>query len=255
MATTTNYGWATPDDTDLVKDGAAAIRTLGSSADTTVKALSPGTTAGDLDYYTSGTAKARLGIGTAGQLLAVNTGATAPEWVAPPAPPGTNYTLLNAGGTALTGAQTVTVSGISGADKILVYVDSASSASTAQITLRFNGDTGTNYAFFGADIQPPTAYSSDFITKNSTTSNTFFRLGIMNGAADTVAAGVVITGCNASGIKSVQSIGAVTASAPNSARHCFYNGYYTGSSAITSVSVFSSSGNLDAGTVFIYTSA
>jgi hypothetical protein len=84
MATTTNYGWATPDDTDLVKDGAAAIRTLGSSADTTVKNLSPGTTAGDLDYYTSGTAKARLGIGTAGQLLTVNSGATAPEWAAPP---------------------------------------------------------------------------------------------------------------------------------------------------------------------------
>jgi hypothetical protein len=37
MATTTNYGWLTPNDTDLVKDGAAAIRTLGSSADQTVE--------------------------------------------------------------------------------------------------------------------------------------------------------------------------------------------------------------------------
>ena len=36
MATTTNYGWTTPNDTDLVKDGASAIRTLGSSIDTTV---------------------------------------------------------------------------------------------------------------------------------------------------------------------------------------------------------------------------
>lgn len=36
MATTTNYSWTTPDDTDLVKDGASAIRTLGSSIDTTV---------------------------------------------------------------------------------------------------------------------------------------------------------------------------------------------------------------------------
>lgn len=36
MATTTNYGWTTPDNTSLVKDGAAAIRTLGSSADTTL---------------------------------------------------------------------------------------------------------------------------------------------------------------------------------------------------------------------------
>ena len=83
MATTTNYSWATPDDTDLVKDGAAAIRTLGSSADTTVGNLNPGTTAGDIDYYTSGTAKARVGIGTAGQILVVNAGATAPEWASP----------------------------------------------------------------------------------------------------------------------------------------------------------------------------
>ena len=82
MATTTNYSWTTPDDTDLVKDGAAAIRTLGSSADTTVKNLNPGTTAGDIDYYTSSTAKARIAIGTAGQVLQVNAGATAPEWAA-----------------------------------------------------------------------------------------------------------------------------------------------------------------------------
>jgi hypothetical protein len=80
MATTTNYNWSTPDDVSLVKDGASAIRTLGSSADTTVKALNPGTTAGDIDYYTTSTAKARVGIGTAGQLLRVNSGATAPEW-------------------------------------------------------------------------------------------------------------------------------------------------------------------------------
>jgi hypothetical protein len=43
MATTTNYGWTTPDDTDLVKDGAAAIRSLGTAIDTTTK-LNPETT-------------------------------------------------------------------------------------------------------------------------------------------------------------------------------------------------------------------
>ena len=80
MPNTTNYNWATPADTDLVKDGAAAIRTLGSSADTTVKNLNPGTTAGDIDYYTSSTAKARVAIGTAGQVLRVNSGGNAPEW-------------------------------------------------------------------------------------------------------------------------------------------------------------------------------
>ena len=36
MATTTNNGWTTPDDTSLVKDGASAIRTLGSAIDTTL---------------------------------------------------------------------------------------------------------------------------------------------------------------------------------------------------------------------------
>ena len=36
MATTTNYGWTTPDDTSLVKDGASAIRTLGSAIDTSL---------------------------------------------------------------------------------------------------------------------------------------------------------------------------------------------------------------------------
>ena len=35
MATTTNYGWTTPDNTAYVKDGAAAIRSLGSAVDTT----------------------------------------------------------------------------------------------------------------------------------------------------------------------------------------------------------------------------
>ena len=42
MATTTNYGWTTPDDTALVKDGASAIRTLGSSVDTTLASLGQG---------------------------------------------------------------------------------------------------------------------------------------------------------------------------------------------------------------------
>lgn len=36
MASTTNYSWTTPDDTSLVKDGASAIRSLGSAIDTTV---------------------------------------------------------------------------------------------------------------------------------------------------------------------------------------------------------------------------
>ena len=81
MANTTNYNWETPDDTDLVKDGAAAIRTLGSSIDTTTKNLNPQTTTGALAYR-SATANINtaLPLGTANQVLRVNSGGTAPEW-------------------------------------------------------------------------------------------------------------------------------------------------------------------------------
>jgi hypothetical protein len=116
MATTTNYGWDTPDDTDLVKDGAAAIRTLGSSVDTTTKNLNPQTTTGAIAYR-SATANVNtaLPIGTAGQVLKVNSGATAPEWGAAAA----GMTQLATGG--LTGASVV-ISAISGSHKDLQLV-------------------------------------------------------------------------------------------------------------------------------------
>jgi len=79
MATTTNYSWVTPDDTSLVKDGAAAIRSLGTSVDTTTKALNPSTTLGDIEYRSStANTNTRLPIGTTGQVLAVVGGV--PTW-------------------------------------------------------------------------------------------------------------------------------------------------------------------------------
>ncbi len=58
MATTTNFNWETPDDTDLVKDGAAAIRTALNGVDTSFVDLTGGTSGqilskasnADLDY-------------------------------------------------------------------------------------------------------------------------------------------------------------------------------------------------------------
>jgi len=82
MATTTNYGWTTPDDTALVKDGAAAIRSLGTSVDTTTKALNPSTTLGDIEYRSStANTNTRLGIGSNGNVLTVAGGV--PSWAAP----------------------------------------------------------------------------------------------------------------------------------------------------------------------------
>jgi hypothetical protein len=54
MATTTYFGWPTPDNTDLVKDGASAIRSLGSAIDTSLQDLEGGTT-GQILSKTSGT--------------------------------------------------------------------------------------------------------------------------------------------------------------------------------------------------------
>jgi len=84
MANTTNYNWETPDDTDLVKDGALAIRTLGSSVDTTTKALNPSTTLGDIEYRSAtANTNTRLAIGSTGQVLTVAAGV--PSWASAPA--------------------------------------------------------------------------------------------------------------------------------------------------------------------------
>jgi hypothetical protein len=85
MATTTpNYGWVVPTSTDLVKDGATAIETLGDSADATVKALNPETTLGDIAYRSAtANTNTRLGIGSTGNVLTVAGGV--PTWAAPSA--------------------------------------------------------------------------------------------------------------------------------------------------------------------------
>jgi hypothetical protein len=85
MATTTpNYGWTVPTSTDLVKDGATAIETLGDSVDATVKALNPETTLGDISYRSSSAnTNTRLGIGSTGNILTVAGGV--PTWAAPAA--------------------------------------------------------------------------------------------------------------------------------------------------------------------------
>jgi len=141
---TTNYGFVLPSPTDLVTDLPADFDVALQGVDTRLKALQPGTTAGDL-AYSSATANTntRLGIGTAGQVLTVNSGATAPEW----ATPAGSMTLLNSGGTTLSGASTsvtFTATGYTGLKIILkdVYV---TTDAIAYFTL--NNDGGSNYSF------------------------------------------------------------------------------------------------------------
>ena len=154
MATTTNYGWTTPDDTALVKDGAAAIRTLGSSVDTTTKALNPETTLGDIAYRSStANVKTRLGIGSTGNVLTVAGGV--PTWAAPAA--GGGYTSIATG--SLSGTSVV-ISSISGSYKHLYLVVVNPVASSGRIGLRINGDTGSNYQYWRAEMDSATPISS-----------------------------------------------------------------------------------------------
>jgi hypothetical protein len=72
MATSPNYGWLEPDNTDLVKNGALAIRTLGNAIDTTMATMTPKSIVdakGDLIAATANDTPARLAVGNNGEVL------------------------------------------------------------------------------------------------------------------------------------------------------------------------------------------
>ena len=140
MATTTNYGWTTPDDTSLVKDGAAAIRTLGSSVDTTTKTLNPSTTLGDIEYRSStANTNTRLGIGTTGQVLTVAGGV--PTW----ATASGGMTLLST--TTLSGASTTVTVSSTGYIRLQVDITGVTNA-TADGAFYLKPNNESNLSFY-----------------------------------------------------------------------------------------------------------
>lgn len=148
MATTTNYGWTTPDDTALVKDGAAAIRTLGSSIDSTLKtqidAQIPDsllTTKGDLIAATGASTPARLAVGTNDQvLIADSTTATGIKWGTPSSG---SMTQLATG--TLSGTRT-TISSISQGYKNLYLIVTGAYVNTGSvIAYTLNGNDTSVY--------------------------------------------------------------------------------------------------------------
>ena len=202
MPTTSNFGWTTPADTDLVKDGAAAIRTLGNGVDSSFVDLKGGTSGqilaknsntdldfvwvandqGDITAVTAGTGISgggtsgavtitnsmateitasgdiivgtgsgtfdNLPIGSTGQVLTADT-TVSPykvKWASPAA--GGGLTLINTGGTTLSGAST-SVSSIPSTYKNLhIYIENFSMGSNNNNGyIQFNGTTSDNYAF------------------------------------------------------------------------------------------------------------
>lgn len=148
MATTTNYAWETPDDTDLVKDGAAAIRTLGSSIDTTTKALNPSTTLGDIEYRSStANTNTRLGIGSTGQVLTVAGGV--PSWATPSG--GITFSAYTPTYTNITIGNGTVVARYAENDKFVFVYWSFTLGSTSSI------------GSFNSTSLPVTAKSTDFV--------------------------------------------------------------------------------------------
>lgn len=141
MPTTTNYGWDIPADTDLVKDGALAMRTLGNSIDTTTKNLNPETTLGDISYRSStANTNTRLAIGTSGQILTVSGGV--PAWVTPAAAGG--MTQLATGTLSGTAVNLTSISG-SYKDLVLVIRNYRPANDATALLIRFNNDSNTRY--------------------------------------------------------------------------------------------------------------
>ena len=174
MATSPNFNWPEPDNTDLVKNGALAIRTAVDAIDTSLVDLKGGTTGqvlskasgtdmdfswvaqddsnaiqnaivdakGDLIAASAADTPARLAVGANGTVLtADSTEATGLKWVA--AASGGGYTSI-ASGTISSAALNIT--SIPSTYKALVLeLRDITKASAFDVNMQFNSDSGTNY--------------------------------------------------------------------------------------------------------------
>jgi hypothetical protein len=208
------------------------------------------TTTGDMIYAASANTPVRLGIGSTGQVLSVSSGV--PAWATPAASTET-WSLLNAGGTNLAGSATVTVSGISGKNRIMVVVTDASSASASSyIGLQLNSDTSSIYSQWGNIIERYGTYAPANFYGESAPNNPYFILGVMsNDATSKIHSSTLLSNCNSTSYKIAQIAGGVIGSG-NGGTVPTWQGFYTGSSAISSVSIYSNTGNFDGGKVWVY---
>jgi hypothetical protein len=251
MATTTNYGWTTPDDTSLVKDGAAAIRTLGSSIDSTLKtqidAQIPDsllTTKGDIIAATGASTPARLGIGTNGQVLKANSSAsTGLEWGEAG---GGSMTLLST--TSLTTGSTYSLTSISQdyVDLRLVIKGYTGTNNFDDLTIRVNSDTGTSYQYQNIGVMDEGSFSASTtairLLNNSKNNSTDSARGFVT---------IQIPNYTFTGYKQfdIKTLNYYEGDGPSK---FWLAGFWTGNAAITSIQINSPDGNFTAGTAYLY---
>jgi hypothetical protein len=248
MATTTNYSWETPDDTDLVKDGAAAIRTLGSSIDTTTKALNPSTTLGDIEYRSAtANTNTRLAIGSTGNVLTVSGGV--PTWAAPASTGG----MTQLGSTTTLSGSTTTISSIVPTGYNYLYIEVAGITCSANNDpfFQINGVTSTTYQVY-----------TDGVFASSTAAT--FR-GSRNGVSLFAPNIVALKSTGANNIYGITITNPNASIAKNVFMTATYEGDVTGfttfiqnvnansvTSAVSSLEFKTSSGTFSGGTVKIY---
>lgn len=237
--------------TALVAGDVATVTTVNAFSVTGAVPLSTVTANGDLIVGTSSGAVGRLGVGSTGQLLTVSGGV--PTWAAPPSS-ALSYTLLNTGGTLLSGSSTA-ITGISGYSNLLILVSSASSTNaSARIFVTINNqNAGGDYDCAAATITAGSTYAASNFSDRSDIGADHIRLGVLSSnAASTVSGTVRIDGANGTGKKAFTSVGAASAGGGNGQESFAFQGIFNGSATISSIEVKTNSGTFDAGRVYVW---
>ena len=195
------------------------------------------TTAGDI-IYRNATVPVRLGIGTANQVLTVNSGATAPEWATPASGGMTLLTTMTLSGSSVTSS---TFS--SAYNNLFIYIKGAYCGTNQAFNMRLNADTGNNYSFtFGdglflaAEGQNQSSLRIGNIGSNSGAQQSSYQQINLMRPSDT----------DSVFVNTVAQYFQGTVNSFN----C--TGVYDNSAAITSITLFIGSGTFTDGTVYIY---
>lgn len=205
--------------------------------------VNPMTTTGDTIYSSSGSTPARLGIGTAGQVLTVNSGATAPEWATPAA--GGGMTLLDT--LTLSGASVTSTTFSSSYKQIIMYVKKAHG--TAGLwKMRMNGNTGSVYSWQYVYHGTGTDYSRD-------NNVSYYRMGYLSDSASASRKTYSITTITRPSDSDVVFIYTSEVFGENPSN--IFQGSGTGNFSndtdpITSITLFPNSGSFTGGEAFIY---